>query len=140
MKKNIEKTNKSKRIGQKMKELREKKGFSLQQVSNELKKFNTSVSAATLQRYEIGEISRIPLDRVSELSKIYNTTPEYLMDWENNKNFISEQNVNNNNPDILTFYRADVKGLTEDEKEELKKDLEKYTDFLLQKIKEKNKK
>lgn len=82
MKKSVEKTNKSKRIGQKMKELREKKGFSLQQVSNELKKFNTSVSAATLQRYEIGEISRIPLDRVSALSKIYNTTPEYLMDWE----------------------------------------------------------
>ena len=56
-----------------------------------------------------------------------------------NKNFISEQNINNN-PDILTFYRTDVKGLTEDEKEELKKELERYTDFLLQKIKEKNEK
>ena len=30
--------------------------------------------------------------------------------------------------------------MNEDEKEELKKDLEKYTDFLLQKIKEKNEK
>lgn len=114
---------------------RKELGLTLKQVADKL-----GVSESLISRYESNDVKNMGIDKLIPLAKVLKTTPTYLMGRENNKNFISEQNVNNNNPDILTFYRADVKGLTEDEKEELKKDLEKYTDFLLQKIKEKNKK
>ena len=65
-----------------MKECREKKGLTLQKVSELLKKYNTSVSSATLQRYETGEISRIPLNRINALAEIYGTTPSHLLDLE----------------------------------------------------------
>ena len=71
----------------------------------------------------------------SDIKNKYQAGVKY--DWEDN---LQQTHAKSQESDILTFYRADVKGLTEDEKEELKKDLEKYTDFLLQKIKEKNKK
>lgn len=114
---------------------RKELGLTLKQVADKL-----GVSESLISRYESNDVKNMGIDKLIPLAKVLKTTPAYLMGWENNKNFILEQNINNNNPDILTFYRADVKGLTEDEKEELKKDLEKYTDFLLQKIKEKNKK
>lgn len=65
-----------------MKECREKKGLTLQKVSDLLKKYNTSVSSATLQRYETGEISRIPLNRINALAEIYGTTPSHLLALE----------------------------------------------------------
>lgn len=52
--------------------------LTLEEVSNEL-----GVSKPTLQRYESGVISNIPLDKVEKLAKILETTPSYLMGWEN---------------------------------------------------------
>ena len=111
---------------------------------DELAKLTGYSDRSSIAKIEKGIVD-LSQSKIIDFSKALNVTPTQIINAENswgldNKNFISEQNVNNNNPDILTFYRADVKGLTEDEKEELKKDLEKYTDFLLQKIKEKNKK
>jgi len=111
---------------------------------DELAKLTGYSDRSSIAKIEKGVVD-LSQSKIIDFSKALNVTPTQIINAENswgldNKNFISEQNINNNNPDILTFYRADVKGLTEDEKEELKKDLEKYTDFLLQKIKEKNKK
>ena len=111
---------------------------------DELAKLTGYSDRSSIAKIEKGIVD-LSQSKIIDFSKALNVTPTQIINAENswgldNKNFISEQNINNNNPDILTFYRADVKGLTEDEKEELKKDLEKYTDFLLQKIKEKNKK
>ena len=111
---------------------------------DELAKLTGYSDRSSIAKIEKGVVD-LSQSKIIDFSKALNVTPTQITNAENswgldNKNFISEQNINNNNPDILTFYRADVKGLTEDEKEELKKDLEKYTDFLLQKIKEKNKK
>ena len=105
---------------------------------DELAKLTGYSDRSSIAKIEKGIVD-LSQSKIIDFSKALNVTPTQIINAENswgldNKNFISEQNVNNNNPDILTFYRA------EDEKEELKKDLEKYTDFLLQKIKEKNKK
>jgi transcriptional regulator len=110
-----------------------------------------NVGLSTISMWERGE--RVPRPKVlQEICDFFNVDMDYLMgrsdiknkyqagvkyDWEDN---LQQTHAKSQGSDILTFYRADVKGLTEDEKEELKKDLEKYTDFLLQKIKEKNKK
>lgn len=51
--------------------------LTLEEVSNEL-----GVSKPTLQRYESGVISNIPFDKAEKLAQILETTPSYLMGWE----------------------------------------------------------
>lgn len=53
--------------------------LTLEDVSNKL-----CVSKPTLQRYESGVISNIPSDKIEKLAIILDTTPAYLMDWEEN--------------------------------------------------------
>ena len=106
MKKNTELSDIEIERAKKLKEAREKQGLSLQQVSDKLKKYSTSVSAATLQRYESGEISRIPIKRITDLSKIYNTTPEYLLGFKDEDNSISRDNLTKHN--IAFFKDKDI--------------------------------
>ena len=42
----------------------------------------TNLSKSTLQRYIANENSRLPIDRVQKIAKGLNTTPAYLMGWE----------------------------------------------------------
>lgn len=42
----------------------------------------TGMSKSTLQRYESGAIKNIPLSKVEVLATALQTTPEYLMGWE----------------------------------------------------------
>lgn len=53
--------------------------LTLEDVSNKL-----CVSKPTLQRYESGVISNIPSDKIEKLAVILETTPAFLMDWEEN--------------------------------------------------------
>ncbi|WP_242835877.1 helix-turn-helix transcriptional regulator [Clostridium sp. DL-VIII] len=60
--------------------------LTLEEVSNKL-----SVSKPTLQRYESGVISNIPSDKIEKLAAILETTPAYLMGWEEEKIDIKSQ-------------------------------------------------
>jgi len=42
-------------------------------------------SKQTVQRYESGEISNIPSDKIELIAKILRTTPSYLMGWDETK-------------------------------------------------------
>ena len=42
----------------------------------------TGVSHSTLQRFAIGKTNRLPLSAVEKLALVTNTTPAYLMGWE----------------------------------------------------------
>ena len=90
---------------------------------DELAKLTGYSDRSSIAKIEKGIVD-LSQSKIIDFSKALNVTPTQIINAENswgldNKNFISEQNINNN-PDILTFYRTDVKGLTEDEKEELK--------------------
>jgi len=50
--------------------------LTLEEVSNKL-----GISKPTLQRYESGVISNVPFEKVEKLSAILDTTPTYLMEW-----------------------------------------------------------
>jgi len=54
--------------------------LTLEDVSKKL-----SISKPTLQRYESGVISNIPSDKIERLATILETTPAYLMGWEEKK-------------------------------------------------------
>lgn len=63
--------------GERMKQRRKEIGFSAEKVAEHL-----GVSPATIYRYEKGDIEKVPVDSLAELAKILQTTPAYLMGWE----------------------------------------------------------
>lgn len=64
-------------IGQRIKDKRLAAKLTLEEVG----KF-VGISKQTIQRYESGVISNIPSDKIELISKCLNTTPAYLMGWE----------------------------------------------------------
>ena len=77
-------------IANRLKELRNKNNLTLQEVANIMK----VVGKVTIQRYENGDISNIPVDNIESLAKIYNVTPAYIMGWdiEKKENVVVKQN------------------------------------------------
>lgn len=77
-------------IHERIKRLRKQNKLSVDEI---IKKLN--ISRATYYRYESNEIEKLPLTILEPLAKILNTTPAYLMGWQEphqqNKSIISEQ-------------------------------------------------
>lgn len=72
-----EKDNSMLAIAKRIRERRESLNYSYQDLAN-----LTGMSKSTLQRYESGGIKNIPLSRLDALAEALNTTPSYLMGWE----------------------------------------------------------
>ena len=64
--------------GQRMKDRRKAIGLSAERLAETL-----GVSPATIYRYENGDIEKVPGDRLAPIAAALNTTPAYLMGWEN---------------------------------------------------------
>ena len=64
-------------IGERLKKKRREKSLTLEQVGSII-----GVSKQTVQRYESGQIENIPLLRLSQIAKVLDTTPGYLMGWD----------------------------------------------------------
>ena len=64
-----------------LKENLKKRRFELNLTLEEVaKKLNTS--KPTIQRYESGVIDNVPFDKVEQLAEILQTTPSWLLGWE----------------------------------------------------------
>lgn len=63
--------------GERMKQRRKELGFSAEKVAERL-----GVSPATIYRYEKGDIEKVPVDSLAVIAKFLQTTPAYLMGWE----------------------------------------------------------
>lgn len=68
-------------IGQKIKDLRKRSNMTVDELAYKLGK-----NRATIYRYERGDIENLPLDVLEPLANALNTTPGYLMGWEEEKN------------------------------------------------------
>ena len=77
-------------IHERIKRLRKQNKLSVDEI---IKKLN--ISRATYYRYESNEIEKLPLTILEPLAKILNTTPAYLMGWQEphqpNESIISDQ-------------------------------------------------
>lgn len=60
-----------------LKKLREEHNLTLEEVGKRV-----GTTKQTIKRYESGEISAIPYDRIVLLAKCYNVTPSFIMGWE----------------------------------------------------------
>ena len=71
--------------GERLRQLREKKGLSQVEAAERI-----GVSKQNLYKYEKDIITNIPSDIVERIAKLYETTPAYLMGWEDQAKKLSE--------------------------------------------------
>ena len=64
-------------IGEKLKALRREKRLTLEDVSK-----SVDISRANINKYENGNITNIPSDKIEALARYYDVSPAYLMGWE----------------------------------------------------------
>ena len=67
-------------IAKRLREKREENGYTLEGAAKHI-----NVSKVTLHRYERLEILNIPYDKIETLARLYNTTPAYIMGWDEEK-------------------------------------------------------
>ena len=65
-------------VGERIKSRRKELGISADRLAEILK-----VSRSTIFRYENGDIEKLPVSVLEPIAAILNTTPAYLMGWEN---------------------------------------------------------
>ena len=68
-------------IGERIKKRRKELGLSAEQVADKL-----GVSPATIYRYESNDIVNMRIDKLEPIANILNTSPAYLMGWEEDIN------------------------------------------------------
>ena len=83
-------------IGQRIKQRRKELGISAEELGKRLGK-----DRSTIYRYEKGDIENMPLDILEPIAKVLNTTPQYLMGWE------EVQKKNNIQADIVLRMQRD---------------------------------
>ena len=64
-------------MSKRIKELRQAKGLTLEQVANVV-----GVGKSTVRKWETGMIANMKRDKIADLAKALGTTPAYLMGWE----------------------------------------------------------
>lgn len=67
-------------MGKKIKELRQKKGMTLEQVATIV-----GVGKSTVRKWETGMIANMKRDKIQLLATALGTTPAYLMGWKEEK-------------------------------------------------------
>ena len=73
-------------MARKIKELRQAKGLTLEQVANVV-----GVGKSTVRKWETGMIANMKRDKIAALAKALGTTPAYLMGWTEDKK--DEENI-----------------------------------------------
>lgn len=67
-------------MAQKIKDLRQQRGMTLEQVANIV-----GVGKSTVRKWETGMIANMKRDKIAALAQALGTTPAYLMGWEDEK-------------------------------------------------------
>lgn len=99
------------KIHERIKKRRQELGLSADYVANQI-----GVSRATYYRYESADIEKVSIDVIKPLSIVLNTTPSYLMGWEEEVDKIDKVlNEPKNNPDMQKRTLKSVKTYFNDE-------------------------
>lgn len=92
-------------INERIKEMRNRKGLTLLEVSKYI-----GVKEATVQRYESGNIKNIKHETICKLAELFGCDPSYLMGWSTNdgtKNITNSAVVQGNNATTLIVKNND---------------------------------
>lgn len=86
--------------GERLRHLREEKGFSLTEAAESI-----GVSKQTLYKYEKDIITNIPSDVIERIAILYETSPAFLMGWQEQMKTIGEEMVRQTKP-ITDFFKT----------------------------------
>lgn len=91
-------------VADNLKEAREKSGLSYSELSK-----LTGIAKSTLQRYETGTTSKIPMDVIDKISIALNISPQQLMGWD--KNHKSDQETNESKDSLPSLTAKDERSI-----------------------------
>ncbi len=86
-------------MAQRIKELRQKKGLTLEQVADVV-----GVGKSTVRKWETGMIANMRRDKIASLAKALGTTPEYLMGWDEKESSPSELQLTEGEKVLLDLF------------------------------------
>lgn len=75
-------------MGQKIKQMREEKGLTLEELGNRV-----GVGKSTVRKWENGMIANMRRDKIAKLAKALGCTPAYLMGWDDATSTPTYQNI-----------------------------------------------
>ena len=96
--------------GDRIRELRRAKKITQEEMARLL-----STTKQTVSKYEKGIVSNIPSDRIEAMAKILDTTPEYILGWEEKEKPVIADGLTGNQKKLIDF----AMGLTEDQAEKV---------------------
>lgn len=112
-------------IHENIKRLREEQNLTLEEVGK-----RTGTTKQTIKRYESGEISTIPYDRIISLAKCFNVTPGYLMGWQDDEEIIIERADIDTKlilmDDTLKEYAIKLSKLSEEDRKDIMKMIDRF--------------
>ena len=85
--------------GERIRDLRRAKGITQSDMAKML-----STTKQTISKYEKGIVTNIPSDRIEAMARLLDTTPEYILGWE-------QKQIEENNDiiaDVVVKMRTDV--------------------------------
>lgn len=107
-----------------LKKLREEHNLTLEEVGKRV-----GTTKQTIKRYESGEISAIPYDRIVLLAKCYNVTPSSIMGWENNNDIIESADIDTElilMDEQIKEYAIKLSKLSEEDKKDIMKMIDRF--------------
>lgn len=84
------------KVNEIIKKRRKELGLTLKQVAEKL-----GVSESLISRYESNDVKNMGIDKIIPLAKVLDTTPAFLMDWEDKKEEKSNLNIDTINSDYI---------------------------------------
>jgi transcriptional regulator with XRE-family HTH domain len=90
-------------MAQRIRELRQEKGLTLEQVADVV-----GVGKSTVRKWETGMIANMKRDKIADLAKALGTTPAYLMGWKEDtekKDSPSEPLLTEGEKKVLELFR-----------------------------------
>lgn len=134
-------------IGERIKERRIQLGFSVDELAQKIGK-----NRATIYRYESNDIENFPITILEPLAKVLETTPSYLMGWEEKPNptfsFYLDMQLGllgysieyDEEGNVTLFDKDEAYEITDNDVRELRNSVSSYIQFKLQEIKVRSKK
>lgn len=90
----------SESMAQRIKELRQSRGLTLEQVADVV-----GVGKSTVRKWETGMIANMRRDKIASLAKALGTSPEYLMGWTEEKISPHEPELTEGEAQVLELFR-----------------------------------
>lgn len=87
-------------MAQRIKNLRQEKGLTLEQVAEVV-----GVGKSTVRKWETGMIANMRRDKIADLAKALGTTPAYLMGWNEKEESPSEPELTEGDKMMLEIFR-----------------------------------